>query len=627
MLQGIRDNSQKWIIKLFVYGIILLMILPGLDAIVSSFLESELTIAQVNGEEITQEELKRSSRILELDLLQEHGQNLSLSLEDKSLLEDIALKNLINRKSLLQIAKKINLCVRKKDLDPLILGMPIFQIDGKFNTYKFNAILEKMGYTKKSFIRFLREEILINQLYFGLIDSGFITKKQVHENMLRDKETRSFDVARIVPDTSGIKIYDKDVVSYYNKYPNKFLSQENLKLEFIELNRDDYEKNIRVEDYVLNEMYQKKIAVMKADTKYHVGDILLKGKTKEVKDKADQIRFRLESGEDFETLAKEYSQELNSASKGGDLGVLDPGGLDIQLKKSLISLKKGEISSPILIGSNYHIIKVIEILSFKLPKFEDIKSELEVKYKKIQADRKFLDACEELKELSFEEFSIEELAKIFQVPLKKISRSLTQEGRAGVLTSNKDVLKAAFTPGIKEGLTNSPLIHITPSKAIVFHTRAFSEKRKKDLNDVYGQIKEEIRLRQAKVKSLETAKRLINGMEDGQLSSKKLNWNHFSLVRRDQKNIDPALIESVFSIPKDNLDKQRRGIFTHLSSSSPDEDVLIIRLLKVNDSNISDSEKLVYDMNLLSYHKDQLLSETLRSYRRTSSIKYLAQNE
>lgn len=73
---------------------------------------------------------------------------------------------------------------------------------------------------------------------------------------------------------------------------------------------------------------------------------------------ADSLRFVLEKGGDFATLAKQYSQDPGSAVKGGQLPYVGPGAFIKEYEDAAYALKVGEISQPVLSPFGYHIIKL-----------------------------------------------------------------------------------------------------------------------------------------------------------------------------------------------------------------------------------------------------------------------------
>lgn len=73
---------------------------------------------------------------------------------------------------------------------------------------------------------------------------------------------------------------------------------------------------------------------------------------------ADSLRQRILSGEDFAQVAKEYSQDLGSRDRGGDLGWFEPDQLTESFRDALNNLKVGEASQPVISSYGVHLILV-----------------------------------------------------------------------------------------------------------------------------------------------------------------------------------------------------------------------------------------------------------------------------
>jgi len=71
---------------------------------------------------------------------------------------------------------------------------------------------------------------------------------------------------------------------------------------------------------------------------------------------------RLNSGADFGQLAMDYSEDMNTAGTGGDLGYVPESALnqsDPMLKKVVVGMKPGQVSPPIQLKEGYRILKLI----------------------------------------------------------------------------------------------------------------------------------------------------------------------------------------------------------------------------------------------------------------------------
>ncbi len=80
----------------------------------------------------------------------------------------------------------------------------------------------------------------------------------------------------------------------------------------------------------------------------------------EVKIRLVRIRDAILHGANFAQEAQENSQDPGSASKGGDLGWVNPGMLDPTFEKVMNGLKPGQISEPFKTAFGWHIVQVLE---------------------------------------------------------------------------------------------------------------------------------------------------------------------------------------------------------------------------------------------------------------------------
>ena len=80
----------------------------------------------------------------------------------------------------------------------------------------------------------------------------------------------------------------------------------------------------------------------------------------DVKERLNSYRERVLRGEKFGALARLYSDDPGSASKGGDLGFVERGTLYPEFEAVAFNLKSGEISQVVKTQAGYHIIQMIE---------------------------------------------------------------------------------------------------------------------------------------------------------------------------------------------------------------------------------------------------------------------------
>ena len=79
--------------------------------------------------------------------------------------------------------------------------------------------------------------------------------------------------------------------------------------------------------------------------------------TQDARAKIDLIKSRLDAGEDFESLAREVSEDPMSRNQGGDLGWFAPYAYGQGIGDALLALSDGQTSAPVLSDAGWHIVQ------------------------------------------------------------------------------------------------------------------------------------------------------------------------------------------------------------------------------------------------------------------------------
>lgn len=69
------------------------------------------------------------------------------------------------------------------------------------------------------------------------------------------------------------------------------------------------------------------------------------------------LHKQLQAGEDFETLARENSDDISSANLGGDMGWFTPQAYGERMEQTLVAMSDGDISEPFQTENGWHIIE------------------------------------------------------------------------------------------------------------------------------------------------------------------------------------------------------------------------------------------------------------------------------
>ena len=142
----------------------------------------------------------------------------------------------------------------------------------------------------------------------------------------------------------------------------------------------------------------------------HVRHILIKFSEvvseKDAMTRMISIKERLDNGEKFEDLARQYSDD-GSAKSGGDLGWVNPGDTVPEFEKTMNALAPGEISNIIKTQFGLHILQVIDRRNQDMSKeAARIKARQEIRARK--SDEAFQDWVRELRDRAFVELRLED---------------------------------------------------------------------------------------------------------------------------------------------------------------------------------------------------------------------------
>ncbi|WP_443690374.1 SurA N-terminal domain-containing protein [Pseudomonas sp.] len=583
MLQNIRDNSQGWIAKTIIGVIVALMALTGFDAIFRATSTSQ-DAAKVNGEEITTNELSQAVDMQRRQLIQQLGKDFDPALLDDKMLHDAALKGLVDRKLLLQGAADSKFAFSEAALDQQILQTPEFQVDGKFSADRFDQVIRQLGFSRLQFRQMLTQEMLIGQLRAGLAGSAFVTDAQVDAFARLEKQTRDFATLTFKADTVAAKVTDDEVKAHYDEHAKEFMSPEQVVLDYIELKKSSFFDQVEVKDADLQAAYQKEIGNLAEQRR--AAHILIEVNDKlneaQAKAKVEEIQQRLTKGEDFAALAKEFSQDPGSSSKGGDLGYAGKGVYDPAFEKALYDLKKGQVSGPVRSDYGWHLIKLLGVEAPSVPSFASLKDKLTHELKSQQVEQRFVDVTKQLEDSAFEASDLVQPAQELKLKVQTTA-PFGREGGEG-LTSNRAVIQAAFSPEVLEEGSNSAPLELDPETVVVVRMKEHRQPEQLPLESVASSIRAQLLKNHATEAVKTKGAELVAGLRDGKIAlAAKQNgqsWKVLEAVTRSQEGIDPVVLQALFRMPK----PQGKDKPSYTSLTLADGSFVVVRLNGVNEA-------------------------------------------
>ncbi|WHT92057.1 peptidylprolyl isomerase PrsA [Bacillus cereus] len=89
---------------------------------------------------------------------------------------------------------------------------------------------------------------------------------------------------------------------------------------------------------------------------------------------AKEVKEKVNNGEDFAALAKQYSEDTGSIEQGGEITGFAPGQTVKEFEEAAYKLDAGQVSEPVKTTYGYHIIKVTD--KKELKPFDEVKDSI-----------------------------------------------------------------------------------------------------------------------------------------------------------------------------------------------------------------------------------------------------------
>jgi len=136
-------------------------------------------------------------------------------------------------------------------------------------------------------------------------------------------------------------------------------------------------------DAEMHKVYDDALKQMGEEKEVHARHILFRAAagdekaSKEAEDKVKAVIERLKKGEDFAKLAGELTEDPSGKASGGDLGFFGKEQMVPEFADTAFGMENGQISGPVKTQFGWHVIKVEEKRVKPLPKFEEVKPQIE----------------------------------------------------------------------------------------------------------------------------------------------------------------------------------------------------------------------------------------------------------
>ncbi|MGB2886246.1 MAG: peptidyl-prolyl cis-trans isomerase [Candidatus Acidiferrales bacterium] len=241
----------------------------------------------------------------------------------------------------------------------------------------------RTGMSVPEFEDYLRQSLL-EEKFRNLVTDGIrVTPAEVEREFRRRNEKVSIEYALIKPEDLAptINPSDAELNAYFSKNQSKYQVPERRSARYALLDLNQLREKTQIPEADLRAYYNQHLDRYKVQNRVHVEHILFKTISKtdaevaEIQKKAEDLLKQAKKGQNFEDLAKKYSEDTTK-DKGGDLGWIVEGQTVPAFEHAAFSLPKGSVSDLVKTPYGFHIIKVLDRETAHVQGFEEVRSQI-----------------------------------------------------------------------------------------------------------------------------------------------------------------------------------------------------------------------------------------------------------
>jgi len=554
MLQNIRER----VTGKFALGILVLIGSSFLFFGVSSDYISFGYAAKVNGKEIPTPVFENAYRD---QLLRFEEQGIDIPDEVMQLVKEGVLDALI-RDTVVDIYLEENgYRVSDTIVTDFIQRQADFRSEGKFSKDIYYAWLNQRVLDPSQFEETQRKGIQKSQLQRGVGASSFTTPSEYRRYLNLYLEQRQVDIIEIniTNIAESISIDNDEIQNFYNDNIEKFITPESVDFKYIEIDRNNLSSNIEVTEEELQQHFENSSFRFLQEEKRQAQHILIPFGDDEISSNnlAMELTKRAQSGESFDDLAKQYSQDGGTASRGGDLGMLLKSQLPGGLSETVFSIEEGEVEGPLKTDFGFHVIKLMSIeMGGSLP-MDSVRSELEAEMKLQKSANIFTDLERSVSDALFDLRDIDSLAESLELEINNAFGFTLQGGEP--FGSNQALIDAMFDNRIINEREISEIVELDANRSLVFQIFKHTQSSPQEISEVSDVISDAIKTEKAREQAYKLIPELMEklGNEDADVSAAVQSYITTSNLVTDRQNtdVDPMINSAIFQV-KRPIDEQ-----------------------------------------------------------------------
>ena len=552
MLHFIREKAQGWV-AWFIVGLISIpFALWGLDSYLTG--ETSVTVATVNGEEITQADLQQSIQQYRDQMRNTMGDEFDPQMFQGTAVRLAIIDDLIEQRLLLDASQQLGQRVPDSQIAQFVRNTEAFQVDGQFNLEQYQMVLGRAGYTPSMYEAQLRQDLLSQQLVQVIERSALASTHEVKRLLRLENQEReiAFGVLPLNQYLESVSLDEGAAREYYEANQAAYTAPEQVSINYLRLSAATLADEINVDDAELKAFYADNRDQFVGPEQRRASHILIEGDDEQAKSKIEELAKQLKEGADFAELAKANSQDPGSSEQGGDLGYFQRDVMDADFEAAAFSLEVGEVSEPVKTEFGYHLIKVTDISAPAGENFDAARDQIEQQYRLQTSRKQFYDMADQLANLTYENpESLDIAAEALGLTIETTSL-FTRNGGSDDVTSSAEVIEAAFSDDVLNHDLNSQALELGETDLIVIRKEKYISETPLSFDSVGPAIEEQLRYEAAVDMAVEAGEAKVAEIENGSAADSVFDasqWQAAKFYGRDSEEVSYQVLAHAFAMP------------------------------------------------------------------------------
>ncbi|MDG1184757.1 MAG: SurA N-terminal domain-containing protein [SAR86 cluster bacterium] len=553
MMESLRNFLTGPRLFIVIAACALPFVFLGTSSLGSTF---QTSLGSVNGENVTEADWQIAANFTEDRLKRIYGKDFDLSQLDEDIQINQIKQELISQKVLLSEARSLGFINKDTDRQAkvAIIKNQSFHLDGFFDEDIYEAQINASGHTKESYIDLMTDIMASGIFRNSLASSGFVTEFEVKELAEILEQTADIDFIKVDFNLlkEQIENSEEEITDFYNSNEILFFSEEERTVKYFILESEEYNSLVKVPNNYVEDAYEEYTQQANNRNEIRFSHIMIEKNNYSSDEDAfnviNEVMLKLNSGDSFSNLAKEFSEDIVSKDNDGDLEYFDTEIFPEEFAVALKNMNLNDISEIVELDDTFHILKITEFNEIDLMTMEQMRDSMVQELINSESSALMNDDYEIIDEMIFSGSSLVSISTSLSKELLE-KKQLTQSNFDFILTE-QNIKDFIFSP---DSDLNKPNIFSIGNSIIVIEIDDITEPKLLAIDKVQNEVVEYLSLQKTNDKMNLLMSELAIAKEEDSIENflnayDFLSKESFVAIKRYSSLLPREVISKVFEV-------------------------------------------------------------------------------